>query len=65
MCQNIISRFRSVDNDEGGAETIEVVLLTVFFVLVVAGVIALLGSRVRAVKVNESFTQYDAVTADM
>ena len=65
MIDKIKSRFAAVNADENGAETIEVVLLTVFFVLVVAGVIALLGSRVRAVKVNESFTQYDAVTADM
>ncbi len=46
MCQNIISRFRSVEDDEGGAETIEVVLLTVFFVLVVGGVAFLIKTKI-------------------
>ncbi len=46
MCQNIISRFRSVEDDEGGAETIEVVLLTVFFVLVVGGVAILIKTKI-------------------
>ncbi len=59
----IKSRFDSVNSDEHGAETIQIVLLTTFFVLVVAAVIVALRRNVDSVKVNESFTSYDNVTA--
>ncbi len=59
MCQNIISRFRSVEDDEGGAETIEVVLLTVFFVLVVGAVALLIKTKISdsSTKLSRNFDQ--------
>ena len=46
MIDKIKSRFAAVNADENGAETIEVVLLTVFFVLVIGGVVLLLKGKI-------------------
>lgn len=48
MMSTIKSRFAAVNADEQGAETIEVVLLTVFFVLVVGGVAFLIKSKISS-----------------
>ncbi len=46
MLSSLKSRFAAVNADENGAETIEVVLLTVFFVLVVGGVAFLIKTKI-------------------
>lgn len=63
MINKIKSRFAAVNDDENGAETIEVVLLTVFFVLVVGGVAFLLKNKISAssTKMSENF---DTVNKD-
>lgn len=57
MISKIKSRFAAVNDDENGAETIEVVLLTVFFVLVVGGVAFFLKGRINqsTTKMGDSF----------
>ena len=57
MIDKIKSRFAAVNADENGAETIEVVLLTVFFVLVVGGVAVLLKSKISdsSTKLSKNF----------
>lgn len=57
------NRFRAVNSDENGAETVQVVLLTTFFVLVVAGVVLALKKNIDSVKVNESFVAYENVSS--
>lgn len=60
MIHNIRSRFAAVDSDEFGTETIEVVLLTVFFVLVIGGVALLFKSKISASVKNLS-DNFDAI----
>ena len=57
MIDKIKSRFAAVNADENGAETIEVVLLTVFFVLVVGGVALLLKGKISdsSTKLSKNF----------
>lgn len=63
ILNKIRNQFAIVNNDESGAETVQMVLLTTFFVLVVAGVVFLLNQHIKSVKVNESFTSYESVTS--
>ncbi len=57
MLSSLKSRFAAVNADENGAETIEVVLLTVFFVLVVGGVAILIKTKISesSSKLSDNF----------